>query len=123
MPPLARPKATTTSSSATAAPNLSALWILVTATAVYSPAMRPLPLLFLARQTIRPAEGCKAATSKAFDQSSVYQQSIEPPCFGAAGASVEQAVATFQNILLLGKRRVEWHAGGLLHQKRQIRRI
>src|SRR5262245_12062537 len=85
--------------------------------------MHPLPLLYLGLQTIRPARACKARLSKAFDQARVDQQPIKPSRLRAAGASVKQTVAAFQNILLLGKRRIERHTRSLLHQQRQIGRV
>src|SRR5262249_56065358 len=42
---------------------------------------------------------------------------------GSAGATVEQPVKTPQNFLLLGERRVKWHARRFLHQQGQIRCI
>src|SRR5262245_14415458 len=114
MPAGARLNATTTSSNATAAPDAVAFLELVAVTAGLS-AMNPLPLYFWA-QPIRPARACKVCASKALDQAGLNQQAIEPSRLGTIGATVEQAVAAFQDVLLFGKRWIERHPCSLLHQ-------
>ena len=82
--------------------------------------MRPLRILFLGCKLSGQSELAKPATSKAFDQTGLDQQPIEPPRLGTAGAPVEQAVTTLQDILLFGKGRIKRYTRRLLHQQRQV---
>ena len=45
-----------------------------------------------------------------FDQAGIDQQPVEAARLGATGAAVEQALAALENLLLLGKGRIEAQA-------------
>src|SRR5262249_37956996 len=57
--------------------------------------------------SLSPAGG--AATPDPLDEPRVDQQPVESPCFGAAGAQIEQAAAAAENLLLLDESRIERH--------------
>ena len=59
---------------------------------------RFIPLIFWSRSRSEP-----------LDQTGIHQQAVEAAGLGAAGAEVEQAAATVENLLLLRKRGVERH--------------
>src|SRR5262245_24895744 len=61
-----------------------------------------------------------AVSLEPLDQAGVDQQPIEAARLGAAGAGVEQPLAALKDSLLLGERRIERQAGGLLHDERKI---
>jgi hypothetical protein len=48
---------------------------------------------------------------------------VETPRLGAVGAAVEQPGTALEDALLLGERGIKRHAGGLLHDQRQIGRV
>src|SRR5262245_33432585 len=54
------------------------------------------------------------------DQTGVGQEPVEAARLGAAGAGIEQPLAALEDPLLLGERRIEWQARGLLHDQRQV---
>src|SRR6185369_10706360 len=60
------------------------------------------------------------AASKPFDQAGIDQQPIKTPRFRPACTGVEQPLATFENLLLLGKRWIERQPGRLLDDQRKI---
>src|SRR5712692_2927705 len=57
------------------------------------------------------------------DQAGVDQEPVEAPRLLAAGAGVEQALAAFEDFLLLGERGVERQTGALLDDQREIGRL
>src|SRR5262249_11276553 len=57
------------------------------------------------------------------DQAGVDEEAIEAPRLRAAGASVEQALAAFEYLLLLGERGIERESSGLLQNQGQVWRL
>src|SRR5712675_3295207 len=66
---------------------------------------------------------CGSANLQALDQPGIDQHAVEAPHLGAAGAWIEQPVATLHDLLLLGETGIERQAGGLLNEQRQIGRV
>src|SRR5690242_1107521 len=64
-----------------------------------------------------------AGKSKPLDEACLDQGAVEAPRLGAIGAAVEQPGTALQDPLLLGERGIKRHAGGLLHDQRQIGRV
>src|SRR5580700_6403106 len=58
--------------------------------------------------------------SEIFYEAGVDQHAVEMARLGTVIAAVEQSVAAQEDLLLLGERRIERQAGGLLHNQRQI---
>src|SRR5262249_57332710 len=67
----------------------------------------PIPLPSRRHQGLPGSQRKPAVVELSFDQSGVDQQSVESPRLGAAGATVEQAPAPLENLLLLGEGRIE----------------
>ena len=60
---------------------------------------------------------------QALDQAGVDQHAVKSARLRAAITAIEKAMATFQDRLLLDKRRIERHPRSLLHQQWNIRCI
>jgi hypothetical protein len=60
---------------------------------------------------------------EALDQAGLDQKPVETARLGAGRAAVEPPLAAIEDLLLLGKGRVERQAGGLLDDQRQEGRL
>src|SRR5580700_2990576 len=76
---------------------------------------------FLGSNVRRKGFEPKLFRSEIFYEAGVDQHAVEMSRLGAVVAAVEQSVATLEDLLLRGKRRIERQARGLLHDQRQIR--
>src|SRR5262245_64246546 len=64
-----------------------------------------------------------AQASESLDQSGIDQQPIEASGLRAAGAEIEQAPTTAEDLLLLDEGGIERHSRGFQDRKRKIRRV